>query len=308
MSDTHHALVRVGISQGDFNGIGYEVIIKTFQDHGMLELCTPIIYGITKAASTYRKTLENQDFNFYGIPDASKAVKHHCNLINLTDIDVGMDPGKATPASGAWAVKSLATAVEDLEKGLIDVLVTAPINKHNVQSPDFNFPGHTEFLAARTQTNDYLMLLVSDGLRVGTVTGHIPIQQVASVTTPDARTLTIKPWERNLINEIERSIINSDLGLAPQNNGEIIILTIPPMTEERRRNLVKQAKNECESGKISIRTVRKETNELLRKLQKEGASEDEIKRAEDAVQKFTDSYSSKIDELLVKKEHEIMTV
>ena len=185
MSDTHHALVRVGISQGDFNGIGYEVIIKTFQDHGMLELCTPIIYGITKAASTYRKTLENQDFNFYGIPDASKAVKHHCNLINLTDIDVGMDPGKATPASGAWAVKSLATAVEDLEKGLIDVLVTAPINKHNVQSPDFNFPGHTEFLAARTQTNDYLMLLVSDGLRVGTVTGHIPIQQVASVITSD---------------------------------------------------------------------------------------------------------------------------
>ncbi|MCH6232544.1 ribosome recycling factor [Cognataquiflexum rubidum] len=147
-----------------------------------------------------------------------------------------------------------------------------------------------------------------DGIMVAYYGAPTPLQQVASVTTPDARTLTIKPWERNLINEIERSIINSDLGLAPQNNGEIIILTIPPMTEERRRNLVKQAKNECESGKISIRTVRKETNESLRKLQKEGASEDEIKRAEDTVQKFTDSYSTKIDELLVKKEVEIMTV
>jgi ribosome recycling factor len=149
---------------------------------------------------------------------------------------------------------------------------------------------------------------ILDGIMVAYYGAPTPLQQVASVTTPDARTLTIKPWERNLINEIERSIINSDLGLAPQNNGEIIILTIPPMTEERRKNLVKQAKNECESGKISIRTVRKETNESLRKLQKEGASEDEIKRAEDTVQKFTDSYSTKIDELLVKKEHEIMTV
>ena len=147
-----------------------------------------------------------------------------------------------------------------------------------------------------------------DGIMVSYYGAPTPLQQVASVTTPDARTLTIKPWERNLIHEIERSIINSDLGLAPQNNGEIIILTIPPMTEERRKNLVKQAKNECESGKISIRTVRKETNESLRKLQKEGASEDEIKRAEDTVQKFTDSYSAKIDEVLVKKEHEIMTV
>lgn len=147
-----------------------------------------------------------------------------------------------------------------------------------------------------------------DGVMVAYYGTPTPLQQVASVTTPDARTLTIKPWERNLISEIERSIINSDLGLAPQNNGEVIILTIPPMTEERRKNLVKQAKQECETGKISIRTIRKDTNESLRKLQKDGASEDEIKRAEDIVQKLTDQYSSKVDELLVKKEAEIMTV
>ncbi|MFD2202283.1 ribosome recycling factor [Shivajiella indica] len=147
-----------------------------------------------------------------------------------------------------------------------------------------------------------------DGIMVAYYGAPTPLQQVASVTTPDARTLTIKPWERNLISEIERSIINSDLGLAPQNNGEVIILTIPPLTEERRKNLVKQAKQECESGKVSIRTIRKDTNDSLRKLQKEGASEDEIKRAEDTVQKLTDQYSSKVDDLLVKKEAEIMTV
>lgn len=147
-----------------------------------------------------------------------------------------------------------------------------------------------------------------DGIMVSYYGAPTPLSQVASVTTPDARTLTIKPWERTLISEIEKSIINSDLGLAPQNNGEIIILTIPPLTEERRRNLVKQAKQECETGKISIRSVRKDINEGLRKLQKDGASEDDVKRAEDNVQKFTDQYSAKIDELLVKKEADIMTV
>lgn len=147
-----------------------------------------------------------------------------------------------------------------------------------------------------------------DGIYVQYYGSPTPLNQVSSVTTPDARTLAIKPFERNLISEIEKAIINSDLGLAPQNNGEIIILTIPALTEERRVQLVKNAKSECETGKISIRSVRKDTNESLRKLQKEGASEDAIKRAEEQVQKFTDNYSAKIDELLVKKEADIMKV
>jgi ribosome recycling factor len=147
-----------------------------------------------------------------------------------------------------------------------------------------------------------------EGIIVNYYGSSTPIQQVASITTPDARTLTIKPWERNLISEIEKAIINSDLGLAPQNNGELVMLTIPPLTEERRKNLVKQVKNDCENGKISIRTVRKDTNDALRKLQKEGASEDEIKRAEDTVQKLTDTYSAKIDEQFAKKEAEVMKV
>ena len=147
-----------------------------------------------------------------------------------------------------------------------------------------------------------------DGVFVNYYGSPTPLSQVSSVTTPDARTLAIKPFERNLISEIEKAIINSDLGLAPQNNGEIIILTIPALTEERRLQLVKNAKGECETGKISIRTVRKDTNESLRKLQKEGASEDAIKRGEDQVQKFTDAYSAKIDELFTKKEVDIMKV
>ncbi len=147
-----------------------------------------------------------------------------------------------------------------------------------------------------------------DGIMVNYYGAPTPIQQVASINTPDARTLSIKPWEKNLISEIEKSIINSDLGLAPQNNGEIVILTIPPLTEERRKTLVKQVKSECENGKISVRNVRKETNDALKQLQKDGASEDEIKRAEDQVQKLTDEFSNKIDSLYEKKEAEIMKV
>ncbi|MCE7054040.1 ribosome recycling factor [Algoriphagus sp. AGSA1] len=147
-----------------------------------------------------------------------------------------------------------------------------------------------------------------DGIMVQYYGANTPLNQVSSVNTPDARTLSIKPFERTMISEIEKAIVNSDLGLAPQNNGEVIILTIPALTEERRISLVKQAKHECEGGKISLRTVRKETNDELKKLQKEGVAEDEIKRAEDVVQKLTDQFSAKIDELLAKKETDIMKV
>lgn len=147
-----------------------------------------------------------------------------------------------------------------------------------------------------------------DGLQVEYYGTKTPIQQVASVTTPDARTLMIKPWEKGMIPEIEKSIRNSDLGLNPQNDGEQVIINIPQLTEERRQNLVKQVKHEGEQGKISIRNIRKDTNDSLKQLQKEGVSEDDIKRAEDKVQELTDKYTRHIDELVEKKEKEIMTV
>lgn len=147
-----------------------------------------------------------------------------------------------------------------------------------------------------------------DGLQVDYYGTKTPINQVASVTTPDARTLMIKPWEKSMIPEIEKAIRNSELGLNPQNDGEQVIINIPQLTEERRQNLVKQVKHEGEQGKISIRNIRKDTNDSLKQLQKEGISEDEIKRAEDKVQELTDQHTKKIDELMEKKEKEIMTV
>ncbi|MCS6821520.1 MAG: ribosome recycling factor [Microscillaceae bacterium] len=147
-----------------------------------------------------------------------------------------------------------------------------------------------------------------DGIKADYYGVETPISQMASITTLDARTLAVKPFEKKFIAEIEKAIRDSDLGVNPQNDGEIIRVVIPPMTEERRKQLVKQVKQEVENGKISIRNIRKDTNESLRKLQKEGASEDAIKVAEEKVQKLTDSFIAKADELLAKKEAELMTI
>jgi ribosome recycling factor len=147
-----------------------------------------------------------------------------------------------------------------------------------------------------------------DGITVNYYGNQTPINQVASVNTPDAKTIMIKPWEKGVLGEIEKSIINSDLGLNPVNDGELIRLNIPPLTEERRIDLTKQIKQEGEHGKVSIRNVRKEANDSLRKLLKEHVSEDMVRNAEAEVQKLTDEYTTKIDELLEKKEQDIMTV
>ncbi len=147
-----------------------------------------------------------------------------------------------------------------------------------------------------------------DGLMVDYYGNPTPINQVASVTTPDARTLAVKPWEKAMIAEIEKAIINSDLGLNPQNDGEMVRINIPVLTEERRQTLVKQAKHEAEIGKVSVRNIRKDVNDSLKKLLKEGASEDAIKKAEDDVQKLTDQHTHKIDEILAVKEKDIMTI
>jgi ribosome recycling factor len=147
-----------------------------------------------------------------------------------------------------------------------------------------------------------------DSLRVDYYGTPTPVSQVANVSAPDARTLFIKPWEKNMISEIAKAIKNSDLGLNPQSDAEGVRLNIPAMTEERRRELVKQAKSESETGKVRIRSIRKDVNEALRKLLKEGASEDAIKDAEAKVQKATDSYIIRVDDLLSKKESEIMTI
>ncbi|WP_370089278.1 ribosome recycling factor [Ekhidna sp.] len=145
-----------------------------------------------------------------------------------------------------------------------------------------------------------------DGVEVEYYGNMTPLNQVAGVTTPDARTLSVKPWEKTMLQEIERAIINSNLGFNPQNDGEQIRINIPPLTEERRLQLMKQVKAEAEKGKISIRNARKDTNDSLKKL--DGVSEDLVKSAEDDVQKLTDTYTGKIDALVESKEKDIMTV
>lgn len=145
-----------------------------------------------------------------------------------------------------------------------------------------------------------------DGVMVSYYGAMTPLNQVASMTTPDARSIFIRPWEKGIIPEIEKAILTANLGLNPQNDGQQIIINIPMLTEERRKQLVKQVGHECEHGRISIRNIRKETNEQLKKVK--GVSEDDIKNAEDKVQKLTDDFTARIDGLMKKKEAEIMTV
>lgn len=147
-----------------------------------------------------------------------------------------------------------------------------------------------------------------DGLMVNYYGTPTPLAQVANINSTDARTLVIKPWEKSLLSEVEKTIKNSDLGIQPQNDGELIRLVIPSLTEERRKILVKQAKEEVESGKVRVRAIRKETNEELKKLQKEGAAEDAVKAAEAKVQVFTDGFIKKLDEVLAAKEQDMMTI
>jgi ribosome recycling factor len=145
-----------------------------------------------------------------------------------------------------------------------------------------------------------------DGIMISYYGAMSPLSQVSSITTPDARSIFIKPWEKSLIQEIEKSIMNANIGLTPQNDGQQVIINVPMLTEERRKQLVKQVGQECEHGKVSVRSIRKETNESLKKVK--GVSEDDVKNAEETTQKLTDEFILKIESLMKKKEVEIMTV
>lgn len=149
---------------------------------------------------------------------------------------------------------------------------------------------------------------ILDGIKLDYYGNITPLTGVASVNTPDARTIVIQPWEKNMLSEIEKAIINSDLGLNPDNNGEIIRLSIPPLTEERRKTLVKQSKQEAEDAKISVRNARRDVIDAAKKSVKEGTPEDVAKDAEASIQKIHDKYIKQIDELFAAKEKEIMTV
>ncbi|MDC0463135.1 4-hydroxythreonine-4-phosphate dehydrogenase PdxA [Flavobacteriaceae bacterium] len=176
--------IKLGISIGDLNGIGGELVIKTFEDSRMLEFCTPVIYASVKTLSFFKKHFESSiDFN--SIQTAEKAVESKVNVITVWKDEVKINFGEEDLIIGSYAIKSLQAAVKDLKDDQIDVLVTAPINKHNIQSEDFKFPGHTDYLAQQLE-GDSLMFMVSDNLKVGLLTDHVPVSEVSKQITPES--------------------------------------------------------------------------------------------------------------------------
>ncbi len=177
--------IRIGITQGDINGVGYEVILKTFSDPTMLELCTPIIYGSPKVAAYHRKALDIQA-NFSIVNSATEAGYNRLSVVNCTDDEVKVEFSKPDPEAGKAALGALERAIEEYREGLIDVIVTAPINKHTIQSEEFSFPGHTEYIEERLGNGDKsLMILMKNDFRVALVTTHIPVREIATTITKE---------------------------------------------------------------------------------------------------------------------------
>ena len=195
-----HNRLRVGISCGDINGIGLEVIIKTFSDNRMFEICTPIVYGPQDLCTAYRKELGINDFSFNKIESASKANPKRVNLINI-ESDAKLQIGSSDNQAGVIAFKALEKATFDLASNYTDVLITAPINKDNIQSDDFKFPGHTEYLANYANEDNPLMILLSGSLRVGVATGHIPIKDVANALTKELIESKIDTLHKSLVQD-----------------------------------------------------------------------------------------------------------
>ncbi|WP_018478294.1 4-hydroxythreonine-4-phosphate dehydrogenase PdxA [Pontibacter roseus] len=171
---------KLGISIGDTNGIGPEIIVKTLSDQRILNFCTPVIYASAGVINKVRKALSAEHFHYQQVPTALDLVPKKVNLINCWEEDIEIEPGIPKPESGKASLDSLLAACRDLKAGMLDGLVTAPIDKDNIQAEEFKFPGHTEFLTSYFDAPESLMLLVSDTLRVATVTGHIPVKDVAS--------------------------------------------------------------------------------------------------------------------------------
>lgn len=206
--------IIVGISIGDLNGIGSEVILKTFEDARMLELCTPVIFANVKILSFIKRNLDSAVV-LHGIDKLDQVVIGKINVLNVWKEGVDLNLGVNDDKVGEYAIKSFVAATKALKEGLVDVLVTAPINKYNIQSEDFKFPGHTDYLDQELE-GDALMFMVQDSLRVGLLTDHVPINEVASRLTEDLIVKKIETVKKSLIRDF--SIANPKiavLGLNP---------------------------------------------------------------------------------------------
>lgn len=192
--------IKVGIAHGDINGVGYEVMLKALEDSRLLELCTPVVYGSAKIAAFYRKLLGLQPLNFNQVTDAADVRNGIYNIVNVVGEDAKVEPGQATREGAEAAFAALEQAVADLRAGKIDVLVTAPIDKHTMQSDRFTFPGHTEYLESSLGdgADRALMILFNERIRVALVTTHAPIAKIPALITKERVLDTIERFNASL--------------------------------------------------------------------------------------------------------------
>ena len=191
--------IRIGITQGDTNGIGLEVIIKTFFDPQMLEICTPVLFGSQKTFSHHRKSM-NVEMRFNPIRSLEAIVPKQFNILNVYEEDISVEFGNSTQLAGKVSLKSIEMACDALEQNKIDAMVTAPINKHNIQSSEFQFKGHTDYLEMRFKSSA-LMLMCADKFRVGVVTGHVPIANVSAIISQERIVQKIKMMHKSLVED-----------------------------------------------------------------------------------------------------------
>lgn len=196
-------LPKVGITIGDINGIGPEIIIKSFNEDRFLNRCTPVIYGSAHSMIFHKKLLGSQDFNFNVVSDASEAVPRKINLVNAWEDEVTIEVGQSSTTSGRAAYNALKAAMKDVKEGHIDILVTAPIHKKSAQKGGLNYPGHTEFLAGELDTDQQLMVLVGENLKVAVVTGHISLEQVSEEISKKKVLKALKSLNKSLIEDFQ---------------------------------------------------------------------------------------------------------
>ena len=237
--------IVVGISHGDINGISYEVIIKSLMDNRLFDFCVPVVFGSAKVAAYHRKALNIANFSFNNIKSAEEANPKRANIINCLDDNVRVELGKSTPIAGESSFISLEQAVKSLKEGKIDVLVTAPINKDNIQSDQFQFPGHTEYLTKESNTDESLMFMVSENLKIGVVTGHIPIKEVPEALTIESILKKLRIMNHSLIQDFRiRKPKIAVLGLNPHagDNGligsEEVDIIIPAIEKAKEEDIL----------------------------------------------------------------------
>ena len=190
--------IRVAITHGDFNGISYEVIIKALHDNRLFDMFTPVMYGLSKILAFHRKSFNMQDFNYNIVNNSGQLNSKKVNIYNLSNDSINIEFGKPTTEAGKYAIAALEKAIDDIHEAKVDVLVTAPLNKSTIVSESFPFAGHTDYLAKKFNSPEVVMLMVHNGLRVGTVTGHIPIKDVAAALSEKKISSKLVVLERSL--------------------------------------------------------------------------------------------------------------